>query len=142
MIQGSKRHVELLTFGKGHSDGDAVLYLPQEKIIFMGDLLFVKVHPYMGDGDPDGWMHALDKLKEFELDYIIPGHGPIGTKEDIQLLQEYIIFVKNAVQGVIKRRKGEKGLKDVSIPDKYDRWELPSFFDLNLAFLYQMLSEQ
>ncbi|MCJ7626620.1 MAG: MBL fold metallo-hydrolase, partial [Anaerolineaceae bacterium] len=142
VIQGSKRHVEILTFGEGHSKGDAVLYLPQEKIMFMGDLLFIEGHPYMGDGDPDGWMRVLDKLKEFELDYIVPGHGPVGTNDDIQRLQEYFIYVKEEVQSAIDSGSGEKGLADISIPDEYNLWGMSSFFDSNLAFLYKMLSEQ
>ena len=60
VLHGPARTVELREAGRGHTASDCLLWLPTEKIAFMGDLLFIDCHPYVGDGFPSDWMRALD----------------------------------------------------------------------------------
>ena len=66
-FKGSKRNVELITFGGGHTDSDAFLHLPTEKIIFTGDLLVVKNHPDLTSGHPREWLNILARIKTLNL---------------------------------------------------------------------------
>ncbi|MFD1205230.1 MBL fold metallo-hydrolase [Sporosarcina contaminans] len=62
-FEGSKRSATLMTKGGGHSPCDSFLYLPNDKVIFMGDLLFVKSHPSIfEDSDVDNWIQTLQEL--------------------------------------------------------------------------------
>ena len=68
------REIRLLFFGRGHTGGDIVVHLPQERALITGDLLLPGV-PFMGDGFPMDWVETLEELKGLPVDVVIPGHG-------------------------------------------------------------------
>ena len=78
-ISGTKRHVELLTYGGGHTPSDAMLYLPEDRVLFTGDLLCVQAHPMLTQGDPHEWLRILDRIEQLDFEIAVPGHGPVGT---------------------------------------------------------------
>ena len=89
LFRGS-REIRLLFFGRGHTGGDVVVHLPNERVIVTGDLL-VPGLPYMGDGYLDEWDDTLEHLKSLDFDWVLPGHGnPFQDKERITYLQEYM----------------------------------------------------
>jgi glyoxylase-like metal-dependent hydrolase (beta-lactamase superfamily II) len=93
------RRVELLHKWASHTEGSILVYIPDKKILFTGDILFTDYHPYMADGDIKGWSSTLDDMMKMDVDTIIPGHGPISGKKDIADMKEYIIaFDKKAVE--------------------------------------------
>ncbi len=84
------REIRLLFFGRGHTGGDVVVHLPQERVIITGDLLLPGL-PYMGDGYLDEWDDTLEHLKSLEFDWVLPGHGnPFQDRERITHQQEYM----------------------------------------------------
>jgi cyclase len=70
------REVQVMHLGRGNTSGDAIVYLPQEKIIVAGDLL-VEPIPYTYDGYPAEWVHTLHRMGELDATSIGPGHGQI-----------------------------------------------------------------
>jgi len=80
---GSRRSAEFVSLGAGHAPDDAVLVLPDDRIVFCGDLLFVAAHPYLADGDPEGWLGALGTLERLGAARYVPGHGPVGTATEL-----------------------------------------------------------
>lgn len=131
-LKGSRRGVELISYGAGHTGSDALLLLPEEKIAFLSDLLFVECHPFLPDGDPEAWLKTLEKIKDLKVDVFVPGHGPVGSAKDIDLEADYI----HNLIGLAKRahRSGE-GFTDDDIPIKYQGWGFPMFFVANMEFL-------
>ena len=87
---GSRRASEFVSVGAGHTPDDAVLVLPDDGVVFCGDLLFVAAHPYLGDGDPEGWLRALGALKRLGASRYVPGHGPVGSARDLDALAVHI----------------------------------------------------
>jgi cyclase len=84
------REIQLIFFGRGHTGGDVVVYLPAEKILFTGDLLLEGV-PFMGDGFPSDWIDTLEGIKALEFDIVVPGHGrPFAGRDRIDLLQKLL----------------------------------------------------
>lgn len=71
-----KRRVELIWIGHAHTPGDAVAWLPKEKILFTGDACVNGAFNYMGDGDSESWVRSLDWLEGLGAATIAPGHGP------------------------------------------------------------------
>jgi cyclase len=75
-IDLGNREVQVKFLGRGNTAGDAIVYLPKEKIIVAGDLL-VKPLPYPYDGFPSEWAQTLHKIAELDATTIVPGHGEI-----------------------------------------------------------------
>jgi cyclase len=72
------RRVDLLHPGyDAHTTGDLIAWLPDERVLFSGDLVFHGLTPLVSGGSVDGALRALDWLAEFEPDHLVPGHGPI-----------------------------------------------------------------
>lgn len=84
------REIQLLYFGRGHTGGDVVVYIPKEKVLVTGDLLTGGL-PYMGDGFFTEWVETLEYLKALEVEIVLPGHGAaFEGKERIDHLQAYL----------------------------------------------------
>jgi len=82
------REVQVKFLGRGNTPGDAVAYLPREKILVAGDLVDHPL-PNVYDGYPDEWIHTLDNLAELDANTIVPGHGPVlHDKTYIYLLRD------------------------------------------------------
>jgi glyoxylase-like metal-dependent hydrolase (beta-lactamase superfamily II) len=82
--------VELIFVAPSHTEGSTLVYLPERKILFTGDILFTDFHPFMGEGDVAGWVKSLDFILSLDVTTIIPGHGPISGKKDIADMKAYI----------------------------------------------------
>jgi cyclase len=80
----------LLTYGGGHTESDAFLWLPERGVVLMGDLLVVRLHPWMGDGDPERWIEILARVEELGTASFVPGHGPVASAADVRELREHI----------------------------------------------------
>jgi cyclase len=137
---GKDRYLELIAFEKGHAPGNSIVYLPHEGIVFVGDLLFNKSHPYMADCDTDSWIEDLKAIEEFNPKHIIPGHGPEGTLEDIVLLQHYLADIKHKVEEAIQAGKGEGELDNMKVPKAFSQLGGPERYTRNLHVLYRRMS--
>ena len=80
----------LLTWGGGHSDSDAVLWLPEDRTVFAADLVFVGRQPWAGDGDPAHWVQILERLDALGVETVVPGHGPVAGPEAFAQLRDYL----------------------------------------------------
>ncbi|PCJ25307.1 MAG: hypothetical protein COA96_07480 [SAR86 cluster bacterium] len=90
VVAEGSREIQLLHFGRAHTGGDVVIYLPQEKIVFTGDMMLPGL-AYMGDAHVDEWPDTLDGLKSLNFDAWLPGHGPVmRNKDPIDNFQSYL----------------------------------------------------
>jgi glyoxylase-like metal-dependent hydrolase (beta-lactamase superfamily II) len=77
--------VQLLQLGRGHTKGDTIAWLPQEKILFSGDLVEFDATPYAGDAYFEDWPATLDALAALQPQQLVPGRGPaLRTPEQSQ----------------------------------------------------------
>ena len=77
-----KLEVQLLQLGRGHTKGDTVAWLPEQKILFSGDLVEFDATPYAGDAYFKDWPATLDRLAELQPLALVPGRGPALTTPD------------------------------------------------------------
>jgi glyoxylase-like metal-dependent hydrolase (beta-lactamase superfamily II) len=82
--------VELIRTTPSHTAGSAVVYLPSQQLLFAGDILFSDFHPYLADGNLAGWSRTLDDLLAMDVEKIVPGHGPLSTKQDLREMKAYL----------------------------------------------------
>jgi glyoxylase-like metal-dependent hydrolase (beta-lactamase superfamily II) len=97
-----KREVQLKFLGRGNTGGDAVIYVPDAKVVMAGDLL-VYPTPYVFDSYFADWIQTLGKLKAIGATTIVPGHGPVQHNNDYvdlvsSLLQTFNSQVQQAVR--------------------------------------------
>jgi glyoxylase-like metal-dependent hydrolase (beta-lactamase superfamily II) len=92
------REIELRYFGRGHTGGDVVVYLPEEKVLATGDLITGGLS-YMGDGYLDEWPETLEQVKKLDFEWVLPGHGEaFQGKEKFDYFQAYLRDLWTKVQ--------------------------------------------
>jgi cyclase len=138
-IYGSKHHVQLISYGEGHTESDLFLYLPDEQIAFMGDLLFIKNQPWIGDGDVEKWKAYLTKISMLGLITLVPGHGPVGTTNDIDTMEAYFQNVEETARQYHSKGISPAELESIASPPPYDAWFLSSFYGPNVISDYNRL---
>jgi cyclase len=131
-LYGDQRSAQLITFEGAHTGSDTVLYLPQDRIIFTGDLLFVGAHPYLSEGDPRLLLDALKGLLTFDASIFVPGHGPIGTAEDMHLMIGYVEDCLRIGNELASAGVDDEAILQITIPSKYAGWIMPHMFPGNL----------
>lgn len=131
---GTKRSAKLFTLGGGHSICDAMLYVPEEKILFMGDLLFTGTHPtFFEESNPRHWVKMLKTAERMDLEKAVPGHGPVGTKVDITRMIDYI-------EEMIEVATTSNGSAEHQVPAKYKHWSSLGTYQQNLRMLGNLLT--
>jgi cyclase len=84
--------IELIHARHSHTDGDTLVYLPGKKVLFTGDILFTDYHPFLAEGNIEEWAKELDDIKSMDVEKIIPGHGPLSGKKDLEDMKVYILM--------------------------------------------------
>ncbi len=95
------RTIQVLYFGKGHTRGDVVVFLPKEKVVVTGDLLTNGI-PFMRDAYPVEWVATLESIAKLDWDFAIPGHGDVQKGKTqighlIAYMKDLVAQVKEAV---------------------------------------------
>jgi glyoxylase-like metal-dependent hydrolase (beta-lactamase superfamily II) len=93
------RRVELRYFGQAHTRGDQVVWLPEERILFPGDLVEDRFFPIFPDEDAiaSGWLEVIEKLEQLDPKIVVPGHGDVGDAEMIRIAKGFMIAVRDRV---------------------------------------------
>ncbi len=132
------REVELLHLGRGHTQGDTAVWLPEEKILFAGDLVEARAAPYMGDAFVEEWSTTtLDRVEALGAEVIVPGRGPAAGPEAIAETREYLRTLWETV------RAGHESLKEAfeaaraALEPRFgDWWIFEHCFPFNVARAY------
>ncbi len=140
-LAGSKRKLELQVH-KGHTFSDIIGWLPDEKLCFVGDLVLVANHLWMGHGTPEGWFETLDRLEGLGLARLVPGHGPVGGAEWIGEVRGYIKAILARAEEAAARGLTPEDAAKLTPPAPYDRWTFPTGYGRNMSFLVGRLTEQ
>lgn len=82
--------VELSYPGPTHTSGSITAYVPQDKVLFAGDILFTRYHPHLGEGDLANWQKVLAEMEKTPAKKIVPGHGPLSSVADLRDMRAYL----------------------------------------------------
>jgi glyoxylase-like metal-dependent hydrolase (beta-lactamase superfamily II) len=85
------RIVDVIYLGPSHTRGSSVVLVPDAKVLFTGDALFTNFHPNIRDANMASWIQTLDKIAALDVQKIIPGHGPLSTKQDVVDMKQYLL---------------------------------------------------
>ena len=128
-LHESGRDIELHYYGYAHTRGDAIVYLPKDKVVITGDVLETQV-PMMSSAYPVKWIGALTALQQLDWNYAIPGHG--GVQQGKQTLAQFTAYLTDLVaavkQACVKGMTQEQVMKSVDLR-KYE--QMSHFADRN-----------
>lgn len=133
-LHGRARSVELREL-KGHTASDVVLWLPSERVAFMGDLLFVDRHPWLSDGDPEAHRRTLRAVKALGPERLVPGHGPVRGPESLDALVGYIDTLEALGRALMRAGATDEDAAKAALPASYERWWFGSFYAPNVRFM-------
>lgn len=122
--------VEIMHLGEGHTKGDAIVWLPKEKILFAGDLVEFNATPYCGDAQLSKWPRTLDILEALDANALVPGRGEaLLTKEDckkaIHGTRDYVSTLFSIAQKSIENNESLKACHDAMLNimrPKFGEW--------------------
>ena len=126
----------LIPAGPSHTPEDLIVYLPQHKVLFAGDLVFSRRIPFVGQADSKGWIAALDQLLQLDSAVIVPGHGPASAsaRDDLLLTREYLTHLRNVMKEAARNLDPWEDAYKKADWSKFDR--LPLFQSANRINAY------
>lgn len=97
------RAMDLYWFGRGHTDGDLVIHLPDEGLVVAGDLFaggdpFVRLIDYNGGGSLAEWSGTLEQVLELDFDRVIPGHTEVTDRARMQAYHDEIVAMQDLIR--------------------------------------------
>lgn len=135
------REVRLVEVGPAHTPGDLIALVPDAGVIFAADILFVGVTPVMWAGPVENWVAALDLILDDDAATIVPGHGPVCGKAEVEAVRRYWVWLESAT----RRRLGSgmsvtAAAADIVASDEFRHaewaaWDCPERILVNLATL-------
>ena len=132
--------VRLIEVGPAHTRGDVLAYVPDDRVIFTGDILFINGHPIIWAGPIGNWIKACQLMLDLDVETIVPGHGPITEKNGVAAVKSYFEYIQRET-----RRRYDAGMtiydaaQDISLTD-YSSWGDAERIVINVATLYREFS--
>ena len=117
--------IEVIHFGSGHTDGDAIIHFKKANAFHAGDLFVRYGYPYIDmtrGGGITGFIANLDKILSLldENSKIIPGHGELATKADVKLFRDKLADIRDNVSKALKKGTKVEEITSLGITNKYD----------------------
>lgn len=88
-LQVGDKSITLVDLGPAHTASDTIVFVPGDRTVFTGDILFSEASPIMWAGPLQNWIDACDYLLGLEVETIVPGHGPITDKAAVRAQKRY-----------------------------------------------------
>ncbi|MBW7885797.1 MAG: MBL fold metallo-hydrolase [Caldilineaceae bacterium] len=123
LLYGDRR-VELIFVG-GHTPATSIVWLPEEKICFVGDIVWVDQHPYMAQGNTQEWLRALELIRNLGAEYLVPGHGPVCEPDATYRVGEYIEFMRGRVRDYYLAGKNKNETKSGLVGEMLEWFPVP-----------------
>ena len=106
------KEFQILYFGSAHTKGDSILFVPQDRIVYMSEVFFNEEFPNMAGGYGVSWIRVLDAVRALDADIFIPGHGPIPedpkqTRAALDRMRQILVEARDGLQSEIARGASE-----------------------------------
>ena len=139
--------------GRAHSTGDLTVYIPQKRVMLMGDLLDTEIHPGQGESagvffsNVPGWIKVLDNImaRSLAVETYVPGHGPVHIGRGVKDLEEqkrYFVVIRDEVAKMVQAGKTlEQIEKEFKIPQEFAHYKRPERLRQFYKLFYHQLNE-
>ena len=131
------RDVQLIELGPAHTAGDTIVWVPDSRTVFTGDILFIEGTPIMWAGPVSNWLSACERILELDARTIVPGHGPVTDHAGVRDVQRYLGHVRDEARKRFDAgMSAEAAADDIDISEFRD-WGDPERIAVNVAVLYR-----
>jgi len=113
VFDDGKHRVEVMHLGVAHTHGDAVAWLPKEKVLFAGDVCVNGPYNYVGDGSVEKWVATLEAARKLGATIVCTGHGPRSTGSVLDDQQAYFKALREQVGSRMARKSPEEAKTEV-----------------------------
>ena len=93
-VQVGDKTVHLVDLGPAHTEADTIVHVPEDKVVFTGDLLFNEGHPIVWSGPVQNWIDACGYILDLDVETVVPGHGPITDKSAVRTFRTYLEYIR------------------------------------------------
>jgi glyoxylase-like metal-dependent hydrolase (beta-lactamase superfamily II) len=136
-VQVGDTRVELVEVGPAHTEGDVLVHVPERRVLYTGDILFIDGTPIIWAGPVGNWLRACDWICQQDVDTIVPGHGPITDKAGVRRVGDYLSFIDSEA-----RKRFDAGMaaseaaRDIGLGD-FGAWGDAERIAVNVHTLYR-----
>jgi glyoxylase-like metal-dependent hydrolase (beta-lactamase superfamily II) len=118
----AKTEVRIMPMLPAHTYGDLVMYLPEHKLLIAGDVGFFYVAPFCQNANPSNWISICDRIAGMDVERIVPGHGPLGGKQQLAEMADYLRLLRvEAKKRWDKKMTAGQAAADITL-GKFDNW--------------------
>ncbi len=134
------KQLQLIQVGPAHTAGDVIAYVPANRVVYTGDILFIDGTPIAWAGPVANWIRACDRIMALDADVIVPGHGPITDKAGVKRMQDYLVYVEREA-----RKRHAAGMnswdaaQDIAL-ESFGAWEDPERIAVTVDTIYRELN--
>ena len=110
--------------GRAHTDGDSIVHVPDDRVVFAGDVLWVGYHPNLEDSDIQGQIRALQMILRLRPRRVVPGHGPVCGLKEVQRFIRYLEELDRSSRGALKAGLGPEEMVRRAVPSWSEGWKM------------------
>jgi len=142
-LVGSKRKINLVELGPVHSSNDTMVQLKKDGILFIGDIGFFNLQPYMAMGRFKNWKLEINCLLNSDWEVMVPGHGEVGGKQELMLQLEYFNMLHDKIKEIVFSEGKLKDALQVTLDKKFEPWMRNGLyrFEMNIRYLYSHIKQ-
>jgi len=138
------KEIQVLNFGNAHTRGDSVLFVPQDRIVYMSEVFFNDEFPNMAGGYGVSWIRVLDAVRALDADIFIPGHGSIPddakqTRALLDRMRQILVDTRDRIQTEIARGATEDQVVATVTLQQYEK--MPQFAGTKEAVVRRIYKE-
>jgi glyoxylase-like metal-dependent hydrolase (beta-lactamase superfamily II) len=115
-VEAGGTQVRIIKLGPAHTEGDSIVFVPAEGVLYAGDLVFIGGTPITWAGPVSNWIRACRYMLDCDAAYIVPGHGPVTDNDGVRAVMDYLEFVQHEAGERHARGMGaEEAMRDISL---------------------------
>lgn len=140
--------IVLMEMGPAHTPGDAMIFVPSEKVLYAGDIVFTSSTPVIWAGPVGNILAALRKVLSLDAEFIVAGHGPLAARADVELQLAYWDLIQEELDRRLRQgMRADEAAADLLLSAKFQAtpfaaWDSPERLLRNAQALYEEWGQQ
>ncbi len=136
------QQIKLINLGDNNSPGDAAVYLPQSKVVFLGNVFENDYIPRIGSANLKQWIETLQKVVSWNCTVYVPGHGLPSGPVQVQRFQQFLEWLSGQVRLGIQKGKSLRQIQNELVPFQSVHWHAPELEGEAVTAVYRLLTRQ